>query len=293
MGFETLPRTGPVSLVGGQTSALMEFFVAEGVDEAYLRFIAVFRDNEPLGGEEPTFQIRAGTGQMSSVLSTAGAVPIRDADGKQVGAVTCERLREDTFLLTLSKPAENSGPWKLRIRNNDPEPLKFLGFSSQEKEETLQPWLVLANAQAHITSRETGLARHVIQIRNWGTGPLTLRDPPGMPLGREGSPIMLFSRPARVDPHRVGELMLDVSHVFSRTLVEHGLRSNDAVDAHGRVSIVVDAPGHIPTFPVQPPSHTFCRTGCGCQEYIPPPHQVDGRCDRSSCRHSQGDHSPE
>jgi hypothetical protein len=293
MGFETLPRTGPVRLVKGQASAPMEFFVAAGVEQTFLRFTAVSRDNDPLGGEEPTFQIRAGTGRMTSVVSTAGAVPIRDAAGNQLGSVTCELLPEDMFLLTLTKPAENSEPWKLRIWNNDSEPLNFLGFGSQHAEQTVQPWLVLSNANAHIASRETGLAPHAIQIRNWGTGPLTLRDPPGTPLGREGSPIMLVSRPARVDPHRVGELMLGVSQVFSRTVVEHVLRSNDTVDTHGRISIVVDAPSRVPVFPVQPPSHMFCRTGCGCREYIPPPHQVGGACDRSSCRHSLGDHSPE
>jgi hypothetical protein len=291
MGFQAIPTFGPLALEGGQTSSLYDFFVAEGVDETFLRFVALFRDNEPLGGDDPTFQIRAGTGQMSSVTPTSGEVPIRDGAGKNVGSVRCARTLEDMFLLTISQPGENAGPWKIRIRNNDPEPLRFLGFSSQHAEQTLQPWLVVGDSSIEVVSRESTKIPREIQIRNLGTAPVTLQDVPGTPLGERDSPVVLTSRPPHVDPHRVGTVMVSIGHVFSRRTVEHRLRSNDTNDAHGRLFVVVNPPQHVPEHHGDPPED-FCRTGCGCPGYIPPSHGPGGRCDRGTCRHVIASHRP-
>ena len=290
MAFEVIPRSGPVSVVAGASTPVFEFFVAEGVEQTFLRFVALFRDNEPLGGNEPTFQIRADRGEMSAVTSTSGDVAVKDGQ-TVLGSVRCERLAADMFLLTIVTPPGSARPWRIRIRNNDPEPLRFLGFSSQHEEQTIQPWLALGTPGLSVVTTESGSVSREIAIRNLGTGPLTLSDGPG-PIGGADSPVVLVSRPDRVDPHHVDTLTLSIGHVFSRREIAHRLRSNDPADTHGRLSIVVDPPPHTGPGP-EPPSEFFCRRGCGCPEYIaPPPLQDDRSCDRGTCGHSLASHSP-
>jgi len=212
MSLQVIPEEGPVTIGGQQTSQLFDVFVPPGEKTVFLRFIALFRDNEPLGGEAPTFQIRVGTGVVTPVGPNSAGVDIPDGNGNVVGSITCERLPNDISLLTISDIVENSGPWKMRIRNNDPESLRFLGFTSQHVEKTLQPWMVmlepdqLENGVALMpdlltpeelasdgrgydvpyffipTGREQ---RRKISIQNWGTAPLTFFESLG-PLRERG-----------------------------------------------------------------------------------------------------------
>jgi hypothetical protein len=295
MGFDVLPGDGPVTLATGQTSALFPFEVAVEAQVMSLRFVALFRDAAPLGGEAPTFQLAAGHGVLVSVDPSSGKATLANRDGDAVGSVSCQRLPRDIFLLTITEIAENSGPWQLRIRNNDPETLRFLGFSSQHEDETPQPWMVLDEPNAAFAG---AVLRFVgdqpareIMVRNWGTGPLLFRDTAGTPLGGEDSPIVLASRPDRLEPHETGLLTTAASEVRATRVLTHFLLCNDTITAHREMRLELEPPPpHGPVHsPVDPA--TFCRRGCGCMQYLPPA-QLGGACRRGICEHQLSDHQP-
>jgi hypothetical protein len=245
MGFEALPQSGPVTVESQETSPLFKFEVPIEAQATFLRVIALWRDNEVLGGKAPTFEIKAGGGVFALVGPNSGPVSILDrTERTAVGSVVCQRLPDDIFLLTISDLVENSGPWMIRITNNDAESLSFLGFSSHHEEETLQPWMVLGDPNPLI---DAGLFKFVgrsagrdIPVRNWGTAPLTIRETLGTPLGGEDSPVVLTERPNSVAPHRVDHLTIEAGEsTFIREL-PHLLLCNDKVDAHRQLLIHVE-----------------------------------------------------
>ena len=291
MGFEAFLGAGPIKLAGQETSPVFEFSVPDEAQEMFLRVVALWRDNEPLGGQAPTFKIRAGRGDFVSVGPDSGDVSISSGT-IEVGSVRCQRHQHDVFLLTVSRLVENSGPWKIRITNNDSETLRFLGFSSHRDQETLQPWLVLGDPSAFGSGvlRFVGAQTRSMELRNWGTAPLTFGEAAGAPLGGDGSPVVLVSRPDRVSPHDVGQLKMSTSDVLAVTRrFVHVLRCNDTFTSHGRLNIDVEPPSTHEPFPES--SEFFCRRGCGCLEYLPSTPQ-GGPCERGICGHSAASHHP-
>jgi hypothetical protein len=249
MVFQVLPEAGPVTIGSQQTSQIFEFFVPDEAEQMFLRYIALFQDNDPLGGEAPTFQIRAGTGVFTSVGPASGSVSIPNGAGQTVGSVSCVRKDLDIFLLTISDPVENSGPWKIRIRNNDPESLRFFGFSSQHEDETLQPWMVLGNSKDVLSSggffemRNEGESSRDIEIRNWGTTQLRFNEVLG-PL-KEDASLSLTTLPATIDPHQLKQLTIQCTVENASPSAVHFLNCNDTNKDHTRLAISVLAPsGH-------------------------------------------------
>jgi hypothetical protein len=244
MGFEALPQSGPVTVDSQESSPLFKFEVPVEAQTTFLRVIALWRDNEVLGGKAPTFEIKAGGGVFASVGPNSDPVSILDRERTSVGSVLCRRLPDDIFLLTISDLVENTAGWMIRITNDDAESLRFLGFSSHHEEETLQPWMVLGDPNPLI-DRDLlkfvgGSPRRDIPIRNWGTAPLTIRETLGTPLGGEDSPVVLIERPDTVAPHRVDHLTIEAGEsTFTREL-PHLLLCNDRVDAHRQLLIHVE-----------------------------------------------------
>jgi len=249
MVFQVLPESGPVTIDSQQTSRIFEFFVPDEAQQMFLRYIALFQDNDPLGGDPPTFQIRAGTGVFTSVGPASGSVSILNGRNETVGSVSCVRKDLDIFLLTISDLVENSGPWKIRIRNNDPESLRFFGFSAQDEDETLQPWMVLGNSKDVRSSggffemrNEDGSTKD-IEIRNWGTAPLRFNEVLG-PLKEEAS-LSLTTLPATVDPHQLKLLTIHCTVENASPSAVHFLNCNDTNKEHTRLAISVLVPsGH-------------------------------------------------
>ena len=238
--FDVFPGlSGPLPIAGQQTSQLFDLNVPAGEKAFFLRLIALFRDNEPLGGEAPTFQIKSGTGDLTSVGLNPAGVKVFDGDGNFVGAVTCERGHKDVFLLTISEIEENTGPWKIRIRNNDSESLRFLGFSSTQAENTLQPWLVVGGPgerRAGESFFRLAEGSQSIEIRNLGTAPLDLFEDPG-PLGEDPS-VILTEKPTRVELHGKDKLTFKCDdRAIGRIL--HFLRCNDMIKDHTQVDLLV------------------------------------------------------
>jgi hypothetical protein len=295
--FRAIPESGPITLAAQQTSPLFELFVPDEAEQMFLRAVALSRDNDPLGGDAPTFQIRAARGVLVSVGPDSGVVTIPDNAGNAVGSVRCQRLPDDVFLLTISDVVENSGPWVFRIKNNDPETLRFLAFSSHHEAATRQPWTVLGDPNAafgRAVLRFSGDQSASIPVRNWGTAPLVIDEALGTPLGAADSPVFLTARPDNVPLHGLAELTTETRGVGASRQLDHVLLCNDTIEANRRLALRVEAPGPIgppgPPVPVDPPS-TFCRRGCGCQEFLPSG-GPGGRCARGICGHSIGDHSP-
>jgi hypothetical protein len=242
MVFQTLPSSGPLLLARQETSPLFEFFVPNEAEKVFIRMIALFRDNEPLGGEAPTFQIRAGSGMITSVGPDSGevSVPHPSGVGNSVGKLRCQREPKDIYLITISDIVENSGPWKLRIRNNDAEPLRFVGFNSHRERDTLQPWMRLGNPNTSFISYLEFQAKRsirTIEVRNWGTAPLTFADEPG-PIGGRDSDFILKSRPARVDPHQVDGITIEAQS-DTRTDFTHQFSCNDTIEGHANLSLAI------------------------------------------------------
>jgi len=315
MPLRIFSEAGPVEIGGEQTGRLFDLIMSPGESAMYLRFIALFRDNRPLRGEAPTFQIQAPGGFFASVGPTSGRVEILGVQDNVVASVTCTRDSNDVFLLAISDIAENSGrTWQMRIRNNDPESLRFLGFASNIADETLQPWLVLpepdnvengiAVGQELLTPQELASggraydvpffrveqnseSKRTIEVRNWGTKRLTFSESLG-PLG-ENPGFTLEACPAFIDPHGAKELIVSTNADLLTDDVVHLLRCNDGVKKHGRLGFKATTNAGSYTPPVSPPSESFCRRGCGCQEYAPTAADGQGAC---SCGHSKADHEP-
>jgi hypothetical protein len=244
--------SGPLPVSGQQTSELFDINLPAGEKTFYLRFVALFRDNEPLGGEAPTFQIKAGTGELISVGPNSGRVSVLGGGGNVVASVACKRFPQDVFLLTISDIAENSGtPWKMRIRNNDSESLRFLGFSSTEAENTLQPWLLIGGPNDCRLPNESFFRMYnaqpfTIEVRNLGTAPLTFFEDTG-PLGEDES-VSLKERPARVEVHGLKKLMFKCE-LHTDTRIVHFMNCNDPIKENTRVELVISGQRFPPPTP--------------------------------------------
>jgi hypothetical protein len=293
------PRTGeprdsdPLPLAGQETSPLFEFFVPKEGGEVFIRVIALFRDEEPLGGEAPTFQIRAGRGVLTSIGPDSEEVSIPGGDGNPVGSLRCQREPNDIFLITIADIVENSGDWKLRIRNNDPESLRFFGFSAPRERDTRQPWMRLGDPNTQFISSHlefVGRTIQPIEVRNWGTAPLIFDDEPG-PIGDPDFGLNLKSLPEgrRLDPHQVGVITFETTQVERGAEITHQLRCNDTIEVHAKLSLEISRPRPV-AHPPPPPPDTFCREGCGCEEFLGPP--TAAVCARDICRHSRASHMP-
>jgi hypothetical protein len=246
MAFDVLPGpSGPLPIAGQQTSQLFDIKLPPGEKTFFLRFIALFRDNEPLGGEAPTFQIKSGTGDLTPVGLNPAGVKVIDGDGNFAGAVICERGHKDVFLLTISEIEENTGPWKIRIRNNDSESLRFLGFTSTQVDQTLQPWLVIGKSSSAFSFSppmvgviQVVIRTTVFEVRNLGTTPLIFFEKPG-PIA-EDSQITLTEKPDRVDLHQLrtlafNSLSTDPLLIHNASPIEHFLLCNDTIKEHTKI----------------------------------------------------------
>ncbi|MFJ8697059.1 hypothetical protein [Streptomyces roseolilacinus] len=290
MVFQLLPEREPVEIRGGATGPLVPFVVPLEATEMFIRVIALWHDNRPLVGRAPTFELKSGRdGRLTAVDTGTGKVEIREIEGDLAAVAEVRRLPVDSYLVTLSGLRENPGPWHLRITNNDAETLRFAWVSSYREQETWQPWMVLERATApqdgllalHGESPET-----VITVRNRGTAPLTIDDPPGTRLGSEQSPVVLRRRPASIAPHDTDELVVECGRVSFADRFSHTFDTNDVNRAHTTLSFeVLPASSAYDSWDDGP---AFCRACGRCPDYVPPPLDVGGPC--GTCGHRGAQH---
>ncbi|MGW7647117.1 hypothetical protein [Streptomyces bobili] len=290
MVFQLLPEREPIEIRGGTTGPLFPFVVPLEATEMFIRVIALWRDNRPLVGRAPTFELKSGRdGQLTAVDARTGKVEIHESEGDIAALAEVQRLPLDSYLITLSGLEENPGPWHLRITNNDAETLRFAWVSSYREEETLQPWMAMERAT---TSQDSLLALHgenpetVIPVLNLGPGRLIINDPPGTRLGSEQSPVILRRRPASIAPHDTDELVVECGHVCFADRFSHTFDTNDMNRARTTLSFEVlprcSAHDSLDDEPA------FCRTCGRCPDYAAPPLDVGGPCE--TCGHRGAQH---
>lgn len=285
MVFQLLPEREPIEIRGAATGPLVPFVVPVEATEMFIRVIALWRDNRPLAGRAPTFEFKSGRdGQLTAVDAGTGKVEIRDIKGDIAAWAEVQRLPLDSCLITLSGLEENPGPWHLRVTNNDPETLRFVWASSYREEETLQPWMTLEPAT---TSQDGLLALHgenpetVITVRNSGTAPLTINDPPGTRLGSEQSPVVLRRRPVSIAPHDTDELVVECEQVYFADRFSHTFDTNDMDRARTTLSFeVLPRSSAHDSLDDEP---AFCRACGRCPDYVPLSLDVGGPC--KTCGH--------
>ncbi|CAL9356476.1 hypothetical protein SUDANB145_00573 [Streptomyces sp. enrichment culture] len=272
-------------LTENERSSPIEFVVLLGAEQTFFRVIAHLEPDVVHGGTPPTFLITAGLGDPTAVEEGADPVDIPGSGGTTVATADCHRSTEDvdTYLVTVDHSAP-SGPWQLEIKNNEPEPLEFVGFVSHTESETLQPWADFTHPRMQGQETET---IHRIRVHNVGTKPLTIEDPVGSPLGGSESPCVIQARPDSIDPHDTGTITVKCNplqgHRHERLEVfTHTFSTNDPDLPHSRISFEVAWPN----FP------TMCipDEGCfvNCKEFVRRMPPDEFQC--GTCFHDAGFH---
>ncbi|WP_172652940.1 hypothetical protein [Rhodococcus opacus] len=290
MAFQLFPDIEPLELRGGETGPLFPFFVTPGAETIFIRSIALWQDDQPLVGNAPIFQLKAGTdGPLTSVVADAGSVYIKDGDGTIAGTANCERFPSDIYQIEVSNLAQNVDTWQVRIKNCESESLRFVWAVARTEPETRQPWMVLTSADAERSGGLTTIlgmsSATKVTIRNWGTAPLKLNDEPGTPLAGEHSSAVLLSRPKEVAPHQVREIEIKCGEVLYREEFEHALDTNDTNPAHTTLRFQTLPGGTLGT-----PTASFCRYCTRCPAYQPTPNAPGVSCQRQQCGHSVAAH---
>ncbi|MFG1953478.1 hypothetical protein [Micromonospora sp. NPDC048830] len=251
-----------------ETSSPIEFVVLLDAARTFLRVLAHLREGVVHGGAPPTFCIQAGTGAPVEVDEGAGPVAIIGSTGATVATATCLRTPEDddTYLVTIDHSAP-SGPWRLRIRNNEPEALTFYGFAAHEEEETRHPWMQFSGS---MRLGGLGTTTDDILVFNTGTADLIICQSPGDRLGPEASPATIVEVPPPIAPHRACPLVAECEPlsevVEARTdMFEHTLATNDPDPTHAVLRFGISPPVRISP-PVLP--RTRCRENDGCRRFV-------------------------
>ncbi|GHF60639.1 hypothetical protein [Streptomyces thermodiastaticus] len=290
MVFQLLPQTEPLELRGGAVGPLVPFTVPIEATGMFLRVIALWRDNLPLVGRAPTFELKSGCdGRLTAVDAGRGKIEIPGADGEIAALAEVDRLPGDSYLIALAGLEERTGPWHLRITNNDAETLRFTCVASYSEEMTRQPWMALECATAvhdGLLALHSDTPETAIKVRNLGTAPLIINDPPGSRLGSDGSPVVLLRRPAPIAPHHADELVVECGQVHYTDRFSHTFDTNDVHRPHTTL-----------LFEVLPRSlrydmheeWAFCRACGRCPDYVAPPVGVGGPC--AACGHRAAHHS--
>ncbi|MGG7569211.1 hypothetical protein [Streptomyces sirii] len=276
-------------LTENQKSSPIEFVVLLGAEQTFLRVIAHLEPNVVHGGAPPTFLISAGLGDPTAVDEGADPVDIPGSGGVTVATAACHRTAEDidTYLVTINHSAP-SGPWRVQIKNNEPEALEFVGFISHAEDETLQSWAEFQESpQLRGQTTET---IHGIRVHNVGTKPLIIKDLSGSQLGGSGSPCVIKARPNLIAPHGADSITVKCNPLAesfggrSETFM-HTFGTNDPNLTHSQIRFEV-------VFPTSPPlPRTRCRMfgGCsaGCREFVP---LMSDEFECETCFHDAGFH---
>ncbi|MDT7765570.1 MAG: hypothetical protein QOC63_4990 [Mycobacterium sp.] len=297
-----------LELPSGQFSSPFSLSVPNDAAEFFIRIIALFRDNQPLGGESPTIEIRAGQGELTPLTvtiqgSAPTSTPIVGTNGATAGTATCERDNNDIYLVDIADIPEGQGPWELRISNNDAQTLHFVAISSTDITQTTQPWMVWGATPGNFSTSNNpddasfildGLAAtHPVVVRNLGTGPLSFREQAGVSIGAPDSPAIIATlpqqgQPGQIEPHGVDNVVFGVHQngADSQVTVVHTMNTNDQLHS-ASVAITVKRTNFGP-----PPPGNPCNLD-NCSGYVPPPPYPDpavtikdtGACIHPGCGH--------
>lgn len=233
---------GPILVTPQEVSPELELSI---INDASQGFIRVITHSNRAFGNVPTFEVRGGLTRFKSIpVQEAGdspqAVEIKsDPDGRVQAVATCELDPEhvDIFLITLHELSEDSGPWKLRIKNNEQEPQSYLGFCSDVAMDTKQPWI--GRLDNHLLRFRIKDQTKTVAVRNLGTTELIFHDQAAAIGDEENSALVISSLPSKLKPREEGIITfkaakdpeVDLDIIFQ-------LNTNDMNDSHGVVRLM-------------------------------------------------------
>jgi hypothetical protein len=302
MGFSFPFGSQVVELTFGQFSDAFEFSssVPVEVNDTYVRIIALWRDNQALGGEAPTIEILSGAGGFTPLNvtphGTETKIPIIGTGAVVAGMASCQREDHDIYFVHISDLAEGNGPWHLRIKNNDPQTLHFVAVSSTDPDQTLQPWMVWGATPGSFTTVTNPddlnfalpqrTSTHSVTVRNLGTEALTFAEQAGVSIGPPtDSPAVIITMPSQIDPHGVAAIVFGVHTLGAdaEVTVSHTMATND--QRHTAIlSIHVSRTNFPPPPPPPPPPCNIDH----CDGYLP--NSPGGPCQQPGCGHRSDQH---
>ncbi len=245
--FQRIPDTEPLALATGQTSPLFSVFVPVGREESFIRAVALGADNTTPPASAATFQLKSGSGIITSVEPGGPQVAIPGAPGMVAGRASCELLPDGVYLVSITEIDKDAGDWRLRVRNNSGETLRFACVSSHKEPNTRQPWMAVSNGRRDDQGRAVlsvvGLTpEQFVEVSNWGTAPLHVNDEPGSPLGGQNSPVVLVSRPSGVAPYGVDHMVVRCGQVDVEMELSHTFGSDDERPDHSTLELAIAPP---------------------------------------------------
>ena len=267
------------------------------VSDTYLRIIALWHDNEPLGGELATIEIRSGQGNLTALnvrpVGAESEVTVIGTNGALAGKATCG-VNNDIYLVHISELGDDNGPWRLRLKNNDSQTLYFVAVSSTDADQTFQPWMVWGATKGTIGTAEnpddfrfslqSKSDTHAVAVRNLGTGPLVFFDSAG-PIGGHDSPAVISAIPHQIEPHGIQDVVFGVhpNGADADATVEHTMTTSDPRHT-AELTIFVSRTNFPP--PPPPPPGASCNVD-QCPGYVPPPPYPNegGPCVQPGCGH--------
>ncbi|MGW2746593.1 hypothetical protein ACWC5O_31040 [Streptomyces sp. NPDC001450] len=179
----------------------------------FLRIVAIGPGCESHGGAAPTIELRAGTGVMATVPEAPAEVRIFDETSTQVGVSSWVREANDVFKVSVGH-MKLGRSWRVRVSNNDREPLGFVWAASPVEKFTLQPRVFLQQREfTRSAPFGDAVPSVVVSVKNVGTGPLTISDEPKRDLG--GGFTLESIEPPRVSPNTCASLTISAAAVTS------------------------------------------------------------------------------
>ncbi|WP_172652941.1 hypothetical protein [Rhodococcus opacus] len=279
-----------VELAQGHLSDIFAFTVPLAFEKTFVSLVAHFTDNDTLGGTAPTVFIRAGLDDPTPVDEGPLSVDIHGSGGAPVARANLRRSTTDgdTFFVSITH-TKSAGPWKLQIRNNESEPLRFNGFIANDEHATKRPWPEFS-ALGRLVFDANAVHSRQILVRNVGVSALSFKDKAGDRFGPAGSKIVISKVPDPIPSHHTGIIEMTsepLAEVATRqtSTFDHLFTIDDALQLDRRVTYLVDPP-------LLP--RTRCRENDGCREYVrnfdlfPPDFTPDFSC--VTCGHFPEDH---
>jgi hypothetical protein len=315
MAFEVFPEapSGPLSIGPGDTLA-RSFPEKAGVTPpellaVYLRIVMLradcgppgMADCGPPGGPDPTFRLRAGTGNPVDLRDDGYSVFVRDRPPEEAGARVAKAQLffqvDNVYLIKIFIDGRGS-TWQLHITNNADGERKFTWVVADNLSESEQPWLNLPqnlSFNAEIGKKDS----HFVGVRNLGTGNLEISGG-----GLTGSSsFSLDDFPPAIVPNHCERLVIRF-HAPATSGPTTGLytaTSNDKQAAeftehNNHISLVAkttNPEGPAPDPEPDPLEGGRCRI-CSCPRFFGTgAHPVLGRICRShNCGHDVDDHFP-
>ncbi|HEY2946880.1 MAG TPA: hypothetical protein VGJ53_00530 [Micromonosporaceae bacterium] len=207
------PQTAPLNVAAGATSALVPINERIGVDPAttlntmFIRVVKLGTGCVPSGAPHPTIRLKANTGDAVAVPTFPTTVAIFNqpaGTGTEVANATLEVEANDVYRIRAFIFAAGSS-WQIQIVNNDGVSARdFTWVVADGDADTLQPWIELPTTLTYDVLPTQAVPLN-LEVRNRGTGPLTIGDAVGF---SPGAGFALTTVPGAISPNACANLQV-------------------------------------------------------------------------------------